>query len=83
MGIAVVAAGGDHQLAPAGAFRNITIRDNVIQGGAEPGLLTTSIRGLVEEGNSVQTNPKYSLFSWERGGWAKVDLEPRLSLNVE
>ena len=82
MGIAV-AAGGDHQLAPAGAFRNITIRDNVIQGGAEPGLLTTSIRGLVEEGNSVQTNPKYSLFSWERGGWAKVDLEPRLSLNVE
>ena len=83
MGIAVVAAGGDHQIAPAGAFRNITLRDNVIRGGASPGVLTTSIRGLVDEGNLVETDPRHTLFSWERGGWSKVDLGPRMSMNVE
>jgi hypothetical protein len=54
MGIAVVAVGGEKSIAPAGAFKRIRVSDNIIKGGAQPGMLLTSIRGLNLENNTVE-----------------------------
>jgi len=83
MGIAVVAVGGDRSLAPAGAFRNITIKDNTISGGPSPGLLATSIRGLVESGNVVEVDPQKFLFPWEIGAWGRDGVQPVMKIHVE
>lgn len=83
MGIAVVAVGGDRSLAPAGAFRNITIRNNTIQGGPAPGLLAASIRGLVEQDNTVETHPGKSLHPWEIGQWGRGGVQPVMKIHVE
>lgn len=83
MGIAVVAVGGDRSLAPAGAFRNITIRNNTIQGGPAPGLLAASIQGLVEQGNTVETHPGKSLHPWEIGQWGRGGVQPVMKVHVE
>ncbi len=71
MGIAVVAVGGNGSLAPSGAFRNIIVRDNQIQGGASPGMLLASIEGLVDVNNSVETDASKTLNSWEIGAWGQ------------
>ncbi len=83
MGIAVVATGGDGSIAPAGAFKNITLRDNLVAGGAQPGLLLTSIRGLVEENNSIQPDPGKELYPWEIGAWGEDGLADKMLNNVE
>ena len=83
MGIAVVAVGGDGQLAQAGAFRNLTVRDNTVKGGASPGLLITSVRGLNAANNNVQVTPGLSLSDWEMGGWNKYETTPTMLLNNE
>lgn len=83
IGIAVVAVGGDGDLAPAGAFRNLTVRDNVIQGGPAPGLLLTSIRGLTTENNHVEIDPEKSLYSWQIGPWGRKGVAPEMKVHVE
>ncbi len=83
MGIAVVAAGGNRATAPVGAFRNITIRNNTVNGGAAPGLLMTSVHGLTEEGNTVSHDPLKALFEWEVGVWGKGGIQPIMRVNTE
>ncbi len=83
MGIAIVAVGGDGTLAPAGAFNNIKLINNTIEGGAQPGLLLTSIRGLVEENNTIRPDPDKELNPWEIGVWGRGGLEPEMRVNVE
>ena len=81
MGIAVVSMGGDGTLSPAGAFRNITVRNNTIRGGAQPALLLTSVRGLVEENNTAEPDPSVTLNPWELKTWADGGLRPVIKLN--
>ena len=83
MGIAVVAVGGDRSLAPSGAFRDITLKNNTITGGAAPGLLITSVRGLEESGNTVSVDAAKSLFSWEVGAWGNGGIQPVMKIHVE
>ena len=83
MGIAVVAEGGDRSLAPAGAFRNFRVTGNTVKGGASPGLLLTSIRGLSTEGNTVEPDPAKELFPWQVGSWGRDGIEPEMRINVE
>lgn len=83
MGIAVVAEGGDRALAPAGAFRGLRVIGNTVKGGASPGLLLTSIRGLAEEGNTVEPDPEKELFSWQIGPWGRAGIQPVMRVNVE
>lgn len=83
MGIAVVAEGGDHPLAPAGAFRSLRVIGNIIRGGASPGLLLTSIRGLTEENNTVEPDPNIELLPWHIGPWGHDGITPVIHMNVE
>lgn len=83
MGIAVMAEGGNHVLAQAGTFRNIRVTGNTIKGGASPGLLLTSIRGLSEEGNVVRPDPGMELFPWQIGPWGREGVQPVMRVNVE
>ncbi len=82
MGIAVLAAGGNNAVAPSGAFRNITLSNNQILGGASPGLLLTSIRGLTEINNTVATDPTKGLYPWEIGSWGTGGVQPVMRLNI-
>lgn len=82
-GIAVVSLGGDGSLSPAGAFRDITVRHNTISGVPAPGLLLTSVRGLVEENNSVSTDSAKRLHPWEIQAWGRDGLSDRMLLNTE
>ena len=83
MGIALVAVAGDGSLAPAGAFNRIEIRDNLIAGGARPGLLLTSVSELVRAGNSVAPDSGKSLHPWQVGPWGRNGLEPVMLENVQ
>ncbi len=83
MGIAIVAVSGNSSLAAPGAFRNITLRNNTILGGAAPGMLLASIRNLTEEGNSVETDPSKSLHTWEIGPWGKSGIQPVMKVHVD
>lgn len=83
MGIVVLAIGGNGDTAPPGAFHNITVRDNTIEGGAKPGLLLASIRGLVEENNSVNPDPAKKLNPWEINAWGRRGLEDVMKINIE
>lgn len=83
IGIAIVAVSGNSSLAAPGAFRNITLRNNTISGGAMPGMVLASIRNLIDEGNSVETDPAKALFSWEVGPWGKAGLQPVVKVNIE
>lgn len=83
MGIAVVAEGGDHSLAPAGAFRGIRVSGNTVKGGASPGLLLTSIRGLTEENNTIEPDPDVELYSWQIGPWGRSGVSPIIRVNTE
>ena len=49
--IRIEAIGGNGEIAPAGAHRNIVVTDNVITGCAMPGILVTSTAGLRIEQN--------------------------------
>lgn len=83
MGIAVVSDGAEGTLSPAGVFRRITVRNNRVEGGASPGLLLTSIRGLTDEANSVSPDPDMSLYPWEIGAWGHDGLTPVIKVNIE
>lgn len=83
MGIAVVAEGGDHSLAPAGAFRRIRVSGNTVKDGASPGLLLTSIRDLVETENTVEPDPAKELFPWQIGPWGRGGLQSVMRINIE
>jgi len=83
LGIAVVAEGGNRTVAAAGTFQRITVTDNTVVGGAEPGLLLTSIRGLAESNNSIQPEPGKTIFPWQIGAWGKGGIEPVMRINVE
>lgn len=83
MGIAVVAEGGNRSLAPAGAFRNLRVTGNTIKGGPAPGLLLTSIRGLVEKDNSVTPDPAMQLLPWHIGSWGRDGIQPVMRMNIE
>ena len=52
--ILVEALGGNGNIAPAGAHRNITIISNVVSGCFAPGILVTSTSGLRIEDNTLQ-----------------------------
>lgn len=83
MGIAVFAVGGDGTLAPAGAFNNIRLSNNAVKSGAQPGLLLTSICGLVENNNTVRPDPGKELNPWEIGVWGRAGLEPEMRITIE
>ncbi len=83
MGIAVFAVSGDRKLVPGGAFRNITVRGNTIEGGPSPGILLASIRGLTEEDNTVTPNPDKFLASWETEVFGRSDFQPVMKFNIE
>ena len=80
-GIVVTALGGDGSLAPAGAFRKITIRDNTISGGPAPGLLVTSVAGLLNKNNSVSVDRSVSINPWEIKAWGREGIQPVMLLN--
>jgi hypothetical protein len=80
-GIVVTALGGDNSLAPAGAFRNIVIRDNTISGGPAPGLLVTSVAGLVNENNRVSVDRSVTLYPWEIKAWGRQGIQPVMIQN--
>jgi hypothetical protein len=52
--IRIEATGGNGDIAPAGAHRNITIADNVVTGCPRPGILVTSTAGLRIENNTLE-----------------------------
>lgn len=81
MGIVVLATGGDGSLAPTGAFRNITVRDNQVAGGAAPGMLLASIEGLTDENNTVEVDGAKSLHPWEIGSWGREGILPVMHTN--
>lgn len=83
MGIVVLAVGGDGSLARPGAFRDIAVRDNTVSGGPAPGLLLASIRGLVNERNTIATDPAKSINPWELRDWARARLGPVMLLDNE
>lgn len=81
-GIVVVAEGGDGTVAPAGAFRNITVRGNTIRGGAEPAILITSVAGLVEVDNFAEPDPAKALHPWEVKSWGREGVETVMKINI-
>lgn len=84
MGIAVVSVGnGGKTVSPAGTFNNIRITGNSVQGGASPGLLITSVRGLVEENNVIEPEPGMSPHQRHIGPWGRDGLQPVMQVNVE
>ncbi len=62
--IAVYAAGGNGETAPAGAHKNITISGNSISGSTNPAIALTSIRGLLLENNTIETTNNELLVPW-------------------
>lgn len=84
MGIAVVSVGnGGKTVSPAGTFNNIRITGNSVQGGASPGLLITSVRGLVEEKNVIEPEPGMTPHPRHIGPWGRDGLQPVMQVNVE
>jgi hypothetical protein len=69
--VVTVFASSRNAASPAGAFRNITIRDNTISGGPAPGILVSSVDGLVVENNTVTPDPAKPLSPWEMNTWGR------------
>ena len=82
MGIAIVSLGVDGSVAPAGTYRNITVRDNTITGGADPGLLITSVKGLISANNKIQTKPDLTLTNWDKMGWGTGNIKTVMTINT-
>jgi hypothetical protein len=55
--IRILALGGSRQILPAGALRNISIRNNRIEDSAWPLIHVTSTSGLTIEGNVLPDSP--------------------------
>jgi hypothetical protein len=84
VGIAVVSVGREAGIiSPAGTFNNITITGNSVKGGPSPGLLVTSVRGLVEADNVIEPDPDMALHPRQVGPWGKNGVEPVMRVNVE
>ncbi|MCX6939079.1 MAG: right-handed parallel beta-helix repeat-containing protein [Verrucomicrobia bacterium] len=85
MGISIVAVDVNGNLPPAGTFRNLTIRDNTISGGADPGIVVTSVQGLVNTNNKVQNKPDLTqnLNNWDKTGWVEKPVQPVMLLNTK
>lgn len=84
VGIAVVSIGrAAGTISPAGTFNKITIADNTVQGGPSPGLLVTSVRGLVEKDNVINPDPAMALHPRQVGPWGKEGVQPVMRVNVE
>lgn len=52
--IRIEATGGNGDIAPAGAHRNLTLTGNTVRGCAMPGILVTSTAGLQVENNTLE-----------------------------
>lgn len=84
MGIAVVSVGREAGIiSPAGTFNNISITGNSVKGGPSPGLLVTSVRGLVQADNVIEPDPDMALHPRQVGPWGKNGVEPVMQVNVE
>ena len=57
IGIEVAAQGGNRQLAPAGAFKDITIQNNIVRNTSKDSIKVTSTNGLLINGNTVDKAP--------------------------
>ena len=62
--IAVYALGGNGEVAPAGAHRDIAISGNRIAHAPPPAVYVTSTRGLTIEDNDIDTHAHRALFPW-------------------
>ena len=71
------------EFSPAGAFHDITVRNNTVTGGPAPGLLLTSIRGLVNENNTIITDPAKKLARWQTMPWGKGAPADSILLNID
>ncbi|MDX1563848.1 MAG: right-handed parallel beta-helix repeat-containing protein [Phycisphaeraceae bacterium] len=80
--IAVYAFGGNGDVAPAGAHRNITISGNRIDNAPWPGILVTSTAGLTIESNSLQLNRDRKPPGWYLRRFKIPQIKPVVKLNV-
>jgi len=81
IGITIRAQCGTGNIAPAGAFQNITLRNNTITGCPLPGILVTSVKGLVLQGNQITLDRKKVLDPWEIGPGFTGKPKPLMLLN--
>jgi hypothetical protein len=79
--VVTVFASSRNAQSPAGAFRNLTIRDNTISGGPAPGILVSSVDGLIVENNTVTPDPAKPLSPWEMNTWGRDGIQPVMIQN--
>lgn len=79
--IRIEATGGNDDIAPAGAHRNITVTDNSISGCAMPGIMVTSTAGLEIERNTFEdwTDSKHIPGAMRKA--RMTDLKPVVKIN--
>jgi len=81
MGIAIIANGRDGKISPEGTYRNITVSDNTVTGGASPGLLITSVRGLKSTNNNIQTERGLPLARQDKILLGAAIIRPVMTIN--
>ena len=81
MGITIRAQNGTGGIAPAGAFQNITLRNNTITGGPMPSMLITSVKGLTLIGNQLKPDANKKLAPSEIGQGIDGKILPLMIFN--
>lgn len=81
--ICIEAVGGNGEIAPAGAHKNIAITGNVIRDCAPPGILVTSTRGLQLDNNTLElSRPAKGIPGLMRKA-KQTELRPVVQINCE
>ena len=79
--IRIESIGGDGDIAPAGAHRNMTITDNTVTGCAMPGILVTSTAGLRIERNQFKDWTDSAFIPGEMRNVGLTELKPVIEIN--